>query len=206
MDHQKLFLSPNDYSLFLEEQIVSGPRGADKIWNMVCLSPTLHTLWSKMIFGLKVLGHIPDTDGSKSILTLQFYWFQQNKTLGSDVVEPTTEELQRMVSDDYTAGESGCEAMNLTTCRKIQTGDCFQITMNMEHVEKAACMFRFIWHLGIAVRLRGQAPVPDDFPDEDDKEIQAVLAEDRGGFEQEPSPTVLDWLKDVDAKRELQRK
>lgn len=204
VSHLKLFLDHDDHMIFIEGQILSGPRGADKIWNMICLSPTMHTLWSKMIFGLKVLGHIPDSDGSKSILTLQFYWFQQNKTCGGDIVEPTTEEIQRMVSVDYTSGESGCEAVNLTTCRKIQTGDCFQIKMDTEDVRKAACMFRFIWNLGIAVRLRGQAPVPDVFPDEDEDD-QAV-SEDQGDFEREPSPTVLDWLKDVDAQRKLQRK
>lgn len=201
IEHLRLYLDPAERNLFMDLQIFSGPGGADKSWNMLCLSPMLHDWWSRSLFGLKVCGQRPSSQGTKSTLTLQFHWFQQHKLLGMDPVQATREEIERMIAVDYTSGGDGCEVTNEATGRKIQTGDCIEIEMAHDEIRNMACMLKLVWHLSIAVRLRGQAPVPDNFEDHDQDD-----REDAGAFAQVPDPEVLDWLHDVDAQRNLQRK
>jgi hypothetical protein len=37
--------------------LLRAPTQSDKAWNMICLSPTLHTFWGKGYFGFKVLSN-----------------------------------------------------------------------------------------------------------------------------------------------------
>lgn len=200
IDHVKLYLDSTERHLFRQLQIFSGPRGADKAWNLLSLSPVMHNWWSKSLFGLKVCGYRPSSN-DKSTITLQFHWLQQNALLGVDVVQATRDEIERMIAVDYTSGGSRCVDTNEATGRKLQTGDCIEIEMKHDEIKNMACMLKLVWHLNLAVRLRGQAPVPDNYED-DDQDDQ----EDQGVFAQEADPGLLDWLHDVDAQRNLQRK
>ena len=51
-------------------------HGTDKSWNMICLNPGLHRLWSKCFWGFKWLGKL-EAGAGQSTAVLQFRWLPQ---------------------------------------------------------------------------------------------------------------------------------
>ncbi|RDA85906.1 hypothetical protein CP532_2727 [Ophiocordyceps camponoti-leonardi (nom. inval.)] len=57
-------------------QMFRANGGADKAWNMLCLSPLLHKLWGKAQFGFKLIRRLDPTMQGLVPVELQFRWFR----------------------------------------------------------------------------------------------------------------------------------
>ncbi|KAJ3492791.1 hypothetical protein NLG97_g5143 [Lecanicillium saksenae] len=174
----RAFFSRENYVRFYTMQS-SSPGSNDKPSNMLCLSKTLHDWWSRAVFGLQVDDQamsIQPVSKTDSKLTIKFRWLHKNTLPGNDDVEPTVDELHKMVAFESQADKKTCSLTNEETSLKIQDGDTAEIIMAHEDILDMHCMLSFMWHMCVASQMVGGGGVTDDYDYEKDTPPKPIHA------------------------------
>ncbi|KAF5590905.1 uncharacterized protein FSUBG_10634 [Fusarium subglutinans] len=119
-------------------EITKGVKSSDMPWNLLCLSPQLHTWWGKAYFGFKYYDTVLcEDDPNYSIISLQFVWMPSNvKAMATDQIDlgaqrdPLTA-LGIHLTHRYGDGPlSACTTRNCTKCRETLGVQCHDISSN----------------------------------------------------------------------------
>jgi hypothetical protein len=140
------------------------PDSPDHVWNMICLSPTLHGWWGRGYFGLKFLGATLQDHSSLSTVELQLVWMprfiQRRRQDGAckpiSLVAQQNERTKLFANLMHFYGEhtQSCHAPNCTACSKtncvnahnvhthrpVETGSVFKVsrpTTNVPNFQRA---------------------------------------------------------------------
>lgn len=171
-------------------ELMSG--NSDKSWNMICLSPSLHTWWGKAYFGLKYLGLMPSESGnaqSKVTVTLEFRWLKQNP------YSKATDTLNQQQQHDFRAKlvEAPQPAVAANVCpsnRPILSGQTFDVTLDEIDAPKFITVIKIQWALVQLAAMSGGAE-PSDKSRRD--QLDQFLAQ------QEEPVSVAEWASQVPA-------
>ncbi|KAF5553407.1 hypothetical protein FNAPI_6771 [Fusarium napiforme] len=196
------------------EEIIEEVKSSDKPWNLLCLSPQLHTWWSKAYFGFKYYGAVLcEDDPNYSIISLQFVWMPCNiKAMATDQIDleaqrdPSTA-LGSYLTHRYGDGLlSACTTRNFTQCPETKGVQCHDISSNrpvesgtivkvkrltkdrhlLEHVIKLQ------WSIICAAALSGGPLIGDDSVSSDiEEEEMEYWEEDR---QDDSIDKVNEWL------------
>ncbi|KAG5803895.1 hypothetical protein H9Q74_011284 [Fusarium xylarioides] len=183
-------------------EIINGIKSSDKPWNLLCLSPQLHTWWGKAFFGLKYdSATLCEDDPDYSIISLQFVWMPSNvKAMATDQIDlnvqrdPSTA-LGSYLNHRYGQGPlSACMTRDCATCQETQGVKCHDISSNrpvesgtivkvkrltkdrhlLEHVIKLQ------WSIISAAALSGGPLIGDDCVSSDSEEEEMECWEEDG--------------------------
>lgn len=181
---------------------------SDKVWNMVALSPLLHSWWSKGYFALKYLGSDPaEATSSLAVITLQFRWMPRSSVQnGIHIVKLEDQRdprkgLLAQLNHHYgdgvstacdTEGCTGCYrtslvgVANLESNHRICSGDIIKVRREAKYVPEFKSMIDLQWALICTAAMSGAAGTP---------ELLRGLDDDQD----EPSADkrVEEWRKDV---------
>lgn len=177
-------------SIEIRADLMSG--NSDKSWNMICLSPSLHTWWGKAYFGLKYLGAMPSESGnaqSKVTVTLEFRWLKQNP------YSKATDTLNQQQQHDFRAKlvEAPQPAVAANVCpsnRPILSGQTFDVTLDDIDAPKFITVIKIQWALVQLAAMSGGAE-PSDKSRRD--QLDQFLAQ------QEEPVSVAEWASQVPA-------
>ncbi|KAF5681708.1 sulfate adenylyltransferase subunit 2 [Fusarium circinatum] len=119
-------------------EIIKGVRSSDMPWNVLRLSPQLHTWWGKAYFGFKYYDTVLcEDDPNYSIISLQFVWMPCNvKALAKEQVDLAAQRdpltaLGVHLTHRYGDGPlSACTTRNCTKCRETLGVQCHDISSN----------------------------------------------------------------------------
>ncbi|KAF4473556.1 Sulfate adenylyltransferase subunit 2 [Fusarium agapanthi] len=157
-------------------------RSSDKQWNMICLSPSLHTWWGYAYLGFKWLGSTPTTNNPEiHEIKLQFHWMPRNiKRIPTASFHPKDlksldQEIKHCYgSEPYLCRKPNCQACdgtkdiaahNVTSGRPIRTGDIFTIRRKKDDILRCRAMFDIQWAIITSAAISGAALVPDELGD-----------------------------------------
>ncbi|KAL7943757.1 hypothetical protein V8C42DRAFT_346671 [Trichoderma barbatum] len=148
----------------------------DKHWNMLCLHPTLHSWWSKGLFGIKCLGVIPGKE--RCTVQLQFHWMPRN---GLDPDQKVTPPYHDTVSKMLQS--VGREVDGINSFHGLETGQIFEILMDREEaanmkmaldlkwtVTRLAAISNYDWR-GFGLILNESGDVDEEQDDEMEREM-----------------------------------
>ncbi|KAF5614048.1 uncharacterized protein FTJAE_13804 [Fusarium tjaetaba] len=196
------------------KEIIEEVKSSDKPWNLLCLSPQLHTWWGRAYFGLKCYGAVLcEDDPNYSIISLQFVWMPSNvKAMATDHIDlraqrnPSTA-LRAHLTHRYGDGPlSACTTKNCTQCRETLGVQCHDISNNrpvesgtivkvkrltkdrrlLEHVIKLQ------WSIICAAALSGGPLIGDDAVSSDSEEEEMGYWEEDG--QEDSIDKVNEWL------------
>jgi hypothetical protein len=119
-------------------EITKDVKSSDLPWNLLCLSPQLHTWWGKAYFGLKYYGAVLcEDDPDYSIISLQFVWMPANvKAMARDQIDLGAQRDQSTALGSYLNHRYGqgplsaCTTRNCTKCRETLGVQCHDISSN----------------------------------------------------------------------------
>ncbi|KAF5631687.1 hypothetical protein F52700_6607 [Fusarium sp. NRRL 52700] len=128
-----LFIEKNAEASETIMEIIKGVKSSDKPWNVLCVSPQLHTWWGKAFFGFKYQDAVLcEDDPNYSIISLQFVWMPSNvKAMPTDQIDLKAQRnsstaLGAHLNHRYGQGPlSAC-----TTCRETLGVKCHDISSN----------------------------------------------------------------------------
>ncbi|CAH0028910.1 unnamed protein product, partial [Clonostachys rhizophaga] len=152
---------------------------SDKIWNMICLSPQLHTWWRKAYFGLKYLRHEDNKETSMSTAELQFVWMphsqygKSTKRIDLNEEEDKASNL-RACHEHMFGGETPCSpkcdrctAISKVQAHKvrehftIESGYFFPVVRPTEDIEYFKAMIQLQWAAICVGSMSGAANYPE---------------------------------------------
>jgi hypothetical protein len=139
----------------------------DQAWNMLSLTPTLHTLWGKAYFGLKKLGikPAPKDDMIMGIVTVQFVWLP--RMAGNTIFQKLDMQSQRLENHESLISKlrnhdfSNIGMVNGTSKVPIRTGQTFEICLGYSDAEKFGQMIDVQWALLELAAMSGAADAAD---------------------------------------------
>ncbi|EQL36179.1 hypothetical protein BDFG_02159 [Blastomyces dermatitidis ATCC 26199] len=148
-------------------------KASDGCHNMICLSPTAHSLWTRGMFALRP---ISISDDHKE-LAVQFYW-QPRPSHGcfdSVSILKSPESSRNFVQ---VGGNVLAIASNDTTAEIIKSGDTFifRTTDPNTHPLPSFELLEMQWHLQRIVSMSGAAEIYNDQDDGDDDHLDAGIA------------------------------
>ncbi len=166
-------------------RLLTGRLGAsDRAWNMLCLSPLMHSWWGKGLWAFKCLGIYPD--GEKSKIRLQFHWMPLAKASATALRVPWLEKINlaagqgKEIAQDWkremaqrnseAAIDSTVAAFSLVTKRLIGSGHTFDISMEAEDAVKMKSMLDLQWASIQLATMSGAAGSPEFLVDSDDED------------------------------------
>ncbi|KAG5759458.1 hypothetical protein H9Q69_009250 [Fusarium xylarioides] len=179
--HAMINLEDDKETMDAVDLLSNEKRSSDKQWNMICLSPSLHTWWGYAYLGFKWLGSMPTNNPEIHEIKLQFHWMPRNmKRVPTASFHPKDlksldQEIKHCYgSEPYLCGELNCQACdgtkdiaahNVKSGRPIRTGDVFTIRRKMVDIPRCRTMFDIQWAIITAAAISGAALVPDELGD-----------------------------------------
>ncbi|KAJ5893491.1 HNH endonuclease domain-containing protein [Penicillium taxi] len=167
---QFFFEQDEDPSLLCKE-----PGCADKAWNMLCLSPTLHTWWSHALFGFKRIGLSPLPGESSNLgviteVTLQFHWLPTPKGINHlQKVDLTKQRFGNKESLRYKLDNDAKVVdvkVNLPSDQPIRTGHTFIVHIPTEDLREFCVVIDLQWAL---MRIASMSAFAETIALEDDE-------------------------------------
>ncbi|GAB0139205.1 hypothetical protein EsDP_00007418 [Epichloe bromicola] len=186
----RYLLGGDGINVEMRVDLMSG--NSDKSWNMICLSPSLHTWWDKAYFGLKYLGSMPsesDNAQSKVIVTLEFRWLMQNQhSLATDTLN---QQQQRDFRAKLFKTPQPAVAANVCPSnRPILSGQTFDVTLDDIDAPKFITVIKLQWALVQLAAMSGGAEPTDESRRD---QMAQLLAQ------QEEPVSVAEWTSQVPA-------
>ncbi|KAF5566436.1 hypothetical protein FNAPI_1139 [Fusarium napiforme] len=153
------------------------PRGqSDKTWNMICLSPQLHSWWEKAYFAFEPLFPVKSEDGLKARVDLIFHWMPKVVTSATLPCSEITKQVENSLKADptlsikpHTCHGSPIVQAFLRSGERLATGHVFSVEMNKREAGHFYNMMKLQWISINIVALAGAAGCPDlcSFDDDD---------------------------------------
>ncbi|KAL7933024.1 hypothetical protein V8C35DRAFT_281348 [Trichoderma chlorosporum] len=143
-------LMSDSYSMDrLHRLLTPQPGCSDKSWNMLSLSPTLHTWWKKCVFAFKCIA-VNATDEENATVRLQFHWMPRNMVNPRAPAEPTERDIETMLITVPEPHGAILGDNHRVSGRPLETGQTFDISMTAEEAFKMKVMIDAQW---VVVRL-----------------------------------------------------
>ncbi|KAF5609326.1 uncharacterized protein FSUBG_4119 [Fusarium subglutinans] len=166
------------YESILAPPIQAGdPRGqSDKTWNMICLSPQLHSWWEKAYFAFEPGLPQKLVGVQKARVDLQFHWMPKVISNATTSYKSIAEQVEESLKSDptlsvkpHTCHGSPIVQAFLRSGERLATGHWFSIDMDIDEAEHFYNMMRLQWVSINIVALVGGAGCPDlcSFDDDD---------------------------------------
>ncbi|PHH74555.1 hypothetical protein CDD82_4887 [Ophiocordyceps australis] len=160
---------------------------SDAIWNVICLSPTMHDLWTRAYFAFKCLGIYPSSE-SKWSVRLQFVWMpvRTRKIESFSVDEITSETFTQRLFVCQDMSHLQKSAIRAENSRPIRSGDIYGILMPFDDALKMKMAINIQWAVLRVAATSGAAEQPDllQDPDDPDSDYQQGIRERLEFFEQ----------------------
>lgn len=137
-------------------------QGTDKAWNMLCLSPQVHRLWSRCYFGFKWLGKTPAPDGIVQA-TLQFNWLPRTTRSPSSLINEQHIQASIHQIRDFnkepvnSAGDPIVNILDLSTGFPIVSGHTITVCIPDADTDKFEEVIRLQWALVQLAAMSGAA-------------------------------------------------
>lgn len=161
---------------------------SDKSWNMLSLNRQMHKWWSDAMFAFKCLGIIPGKGGEEAaMIQLQFHWMPQRSKehhwarpiefANGEAVEMVREWKRKPCygTHDSQPGVGHVAAVDVTSCRLLQTGHVVELCMPLEEAGKMKAMIDLQWASLQIASMSGAADWDDFFqPPDDDLYAEAL--------------------------------
>lgn len=197
---QYLGLPRDNATLMMLDSLIE-PGSYYQVWNLICLSPTLHDWWGRGYFGLKFLGATLQDHSNLSTVELQFVWmprFIQKSGLDTacmpiSLVAEQNERtnLSSSLTHFYGQHTQSCHTPNCTACSKtncvnahnvhthkpVETGSVFKVSRPTTDVPNFQRAIQIQWAIICAGALSGRA--------------QDIEAAERKGL---GTAEILEWL------------
>ncbi|RCI10340.1 hypothetical protein L249_4345, partial [Ophiocordyceps polyrhachis-furcata BCC 54312] len=174
--HEHLWGDGN-FSAEVRNWLTESPGAADKSWNMICLSPSLHRLWGKALFGLKYLGQLPaPPDEAEVPVQLQFRWLRREAVAPPEAWKPINPEGERDFETSRTSrflngvdAESMVSAHFAGSARPVESGHVITIRIPREDVQKFIAVINIQWSLcQLAAMSAAAEALEDEVEDEEE--------------------------------------
>ncbi|KAM5351034.1 hypothetical protein ACJ41O_003757 [Fusarium nematophilum] len=186
-------------------QLWAGLGKSDQAWNMICLSPTLHTWWSKGYFAFKWMG-VKELGKENTKVMLQFRWMPRSRS--KNAFRPIPLEKDDLLDNlDHHYGsnqdlgcEDICQLCNETNARcidephvhdAIESGTIITVRRPTEFIDYFKAMIDLQWALIRVSAMSGAAlaaEIADEGDDQDGDDAQLRR--------------VRDWIDDVEVPEE----
>ncbi|KAL7810145.1 hypothetical protein V8C26DRAFT_410542 [Trichoderma gracile] len=157
----------SDTCTWFRKQVGTAVGSSDKSWNMLSLSPTLHTWWAKALFGIKCLG-FTHYDDKPSEVKLQFHWMPSHSHKPRDCITPPYQGFIQGLRESQAIGEPAnaeiiAEARR-DSLRELETGHTFEVLVdNKEDAENMKMALDVQWAV---VRLQAISGAAGDWESE----------------------------------------
>ncbi|KAL6865947.1 hypothetical protein ACO1O0_002047 [Amphichorda felina] len=168
----------------LDKLLAREPGCSDYSWNMISLSPTLHALWSKGLWGFEYKGRTKSK--GKWQVSIQFHWMPQDPNWKLDPKAMTKSQplhpkdvvdWEKNYLDKLKTPVPNVGANDITTNHPILTGHTFTIPFTtVEEAEKFKSMIELQWAVIRVSALSGAAGNPDLFDWDDDDDPNPAIA------------------------------
>ncbi|UKZ82269.1 hypothetical protein TrVFT333_010054 [Trichoderma virens FT-333] len=134
------------YLVNIPNLLGSGLGCSDKVWNMLCLHPTLRQWWEKCLFGLKCLRIIPSPkNGGKCTIQLQFHWMPRNGLDPQVYAQPDRDTFEKMLQIMSPQEEDLTTELRNPCSQRLKTGNVFSLIMPEEDATKMKGMIDIQW-------------------------------------------------------------
>ncbi|KAK7408866.1 hypothetical protein QQX98_008989 [Neonectria punicea] len=189
----------------------AGLGSSDKAWNMLTLTPTLHTWWGSGFFGFKFMGKTPsESCPDQTEVQLQFRWMprsrETNATRKINLQDQRDPERRLLADLDHHYGQrkrssctQPCELCSETRLRiaydsrnhhRVASGAIFKVMRDTAFVEHFQVMIEIQWAIICAAAMSGAAQAPELLVSSDDDDDYAYWL----GVENEK---IEEWVRQV---------
>ncbi|KAL7942566.1 hypothetical protein V8C42DRAFT_347584 [Trichoderma barbatum] len=151
----------------LHRLLTSEPGCSNKSWNMICLTPTLHSWWKKCLFAFKCIDIIP-TDLDHARIRLQFHWMPRSEVNPWALAQPIERAVETMLAAEPEAYRATIGDSWRESGRPLETGHTFVIHTTPEEAFKMKVMIDAQWVVIRLAAISGLAwrwETRDDFVD-----------------------------------------
>lgn len=174
---------------YYTQDLTSNLGCSDRSWNMICLNPYLHGLWSKGIwaFSFVSIDDIPKFPNER-VVCLQFHWMKVPPG-GTTFKLDDPVDWERVVGFPGGLVASNCAIMNNDTYRPVETGDLFNIRISRDDADRFVRMIKLQWAMIKINAIAGAAGDPDllrIFDDSEDEEDDKMAHASLGRLYQSP--------------------
>lgn len=156
-DHLRLFWPKEKVATWEAKLFPRGihEQGQEEVYNLISLSPTIHTIWGRGLFALKAISESDD----KKTLIVQFFWQEKQKGLLSRI-NPITIPTSTQGLKQTTGAHGGHIWLFDKNEKKIQSGDCFELQTN-DPVQNPLPSFELLELQWFLHRIQGMAGAVD---------------------------------------------
>ncbi|KAF4509286.1 hypothetical protein G6O67_005555 [Ophiocordyceps sinensis] len=179
------------------QELYRANGSCDKSWNMLSLSPTLHSWWGKAYFGLEYRGRSPAME-SKVAVTLRFRWLRTPKETSPQTLIDVEDVLHNFSSSlvakmQHDPKERHTSANFFDSNVPLSSGHLFYVCIDEADVDKFITVIKVQWALLQVAAMSAAAGIVelqmlDDSSDGDDNAVDDPSVD---------TPSIAEWARNV---------